>query len=351
LSQLQCSYVIPVRWSGADQRVTLTAYLAEMSGHCTEVIVVDGSNDAVFRANAKAWGDFALHLRPEDGDRCLNGKVAGVKTGIRRASNERVILADDDVRYDETTLRRAVELLDRYDLVRPQNYFAELPWHARWDTARTLLNRCLGRDFPGTLAIRRGRMIAMGYYDGDVLFENFELIRTVQANGGRVASPLDLYVARCPPSSSHFWSQRVRQAYDDFALPLRMLLWLSIPPLLALAAARRKPRPALALSFLSMIAAECGRRRAGGARVFPITSSVLAPVWLLERGICSWLALGRRLRGGGVHYAGSVITTAANSKRELRRRSNATLEPVHEEPSRLRARRSARRLSDRTPRQ
>ena len=39
----------------------------------------------------------------------------------------------------------------RHDLVRPQNYFEPLPWHARWDTARTLLNRGLGRDYPGTL--------------------------------------------------------------------------------------------------------------------------------------------------------------------------------------------------------
>ena len=35
-------------------------------------------------------------------------------------------------------------------------------------------------------------------------------------------TPLDLYVARAPPSAAHFRSQRVRQAYDDFAIPARM---------------------------------------------------------------------------------------------------------------------------------
>ena len=34
------------------------------------------------------------------------GKVGGVLTGLRLASHARVIVADDDVRYDEATLRR-----------------------------------------------------------------------------------------------------------------------------------------------------------------------------------------------------------------------------------------------------
>ena len=142
--------------------------------------------------------------------------------------------------------------------MRPQNYFGPLPWHARWDTARTLLNRAFGRDYPGTLAVRRSRMLAMGLYDGDVLFENLELIRTVRADGGSVASPLDLYVARVPPSASHFWGQRTRQAYDDFALPLRMALWLATVPLLALAAAKRRPALALAPAVRATLAAERG---------------------------------------------------------------------------------------------
>ena len=73
------------------------------------------------------------------------------------------------------------------ELVRPQNYFAPLRWHARWDTARTLLNRVAGGvDFPGTLAVRRSRSSQTDGYDGDVLFENLELIRTIEAAGGRV---------------------------------------------------------------------------------------------------------------------------------------------------------------------
>ncbi|HEY1853383.1 MAG TPA: hypothetical protein VGG40_02245 [Solirubrobacterales bacterium] len=59
--------------------------------------------------------------------------------------------------------------------------------------------------------------------------------------------------------------------------------------------------------------AEFGRRRGGGTRVFPASSSVLAPLWVLERGACAWLALAARLRRGGVLYAGSRIRRAASS--------------------------------------
>ncbi|HVD41675.1 MAG TPA: hypothetical protein VNC16_11830 [Solirubrobacterales bacterium] len=333
---LELSYVVPVRWRGGEQREDLAAYLAEIAPHCAEVIVVDGSPAEVFAANAQAWGGLVTHVPPLEDERWLMGKVSGVRTGVRLASHERVVIADDDVRYELEALRRTAALLDAHDLVRPQNYFSSLPWHARWDTARTLLNRCLGRDYPGTLAVRRSRLLAMGLYDGDVLFENLELIRTVRAHGGSDVAPLDLYVARVPPSSEHFWGQRTRQAYDDFALPLRMALWLAVVPLLALDWRRRhadgtkvplyggksshRPRSGLMAAALSVAMAEVGRRRAGGAAYFPASSSLLAPVWVLERGVCAWLAVLQRLRFGGVRYGDSVIPVAAHSERQIRRR-------------------------------
>lgn len=320
---LDLSYVVPVRWHDGEQRQGLAAYLEAIAPHCAEVIVVDGSPPPVFAANAAAWGEQARHVPPAAEDACLMGKVAGVRTGVRLASRDRVVIADDDVRYDLAALRRTACLLDAHDLVRPQNFFAHLPWHARWDTARTLLNRGFGRDYPGTLAVRRGRLLRMGLYDGDVLFENLELIRTVRAHGGSVAEPLDLYVARVPPSASHFWGQRVRQAYDDFALPLRMALWLAVLPLLALSSVRRRPAWTLAPATLAVALAELGRRRAGGRAVFPASAALLAPLWVLERGVCAWLAVLQRVRFGGARYGDSVIPVAAHSERQLRRRATA----------------------------
>src|SRR5947199_230450 len=79
-------------------------------------------------------------------------------------------------------------------------------------------------------------------YDGDMLFENLELIRTVEAGGGSVIAVPSLYVRRVPPSTGRFLEQRVRQAYEDFALPVRMACWLAVPPMsiAAVAAGRGK---------------------------------------------------------------------------------------------------------------
>ncbi len=316
--KLEVSYVLPLRWHDDQDQAALTGYLRKLSDVCMEVIVVDGSASDLFEANDQAWSCLCSHIPPDPDTACKMGKVAGIHTGIRHAHHERIVLADDDVRYDPAALARISELLETHDLVRPQNFFEPLPWHARWDTARTLLNRGLGGDYPGTLAVRRSRMVAMGGYDGDVMFENLELIRTVEAHGGSALTALDLYVLRIPPTATHFWSQRTRQAYDDFAIPLRMACWLAVLPSLIGALRRGQTRRLLQGATGSILLAEYGRRRNGGRRVFPATSSLLAPVWMLERGICSWLALAERVRFGGVRYRNSVIPTAAHSKGYLR---------------------------------
>jgi hypothetical protein len=69
--------------------------------------------------------------------------------------------------------------------------------------------------------------------------------------------------------------------------------------------------------------AETGRRRHGGHVVFPWFTSLLAPAWLAERSVCSWLAIACRI-GGGIPYRGQRIRRAANSSAALRRRAGAT---------------------------
>lgn len=320
------AYVLPLRWTEPGPIEELAGYLRGIAGEAGEILVVDGSPPPLFARHAQALRGVARHLPPDPGLRFRMGKVNGVITGVRECSGERVVLADDDVRYGAAELRRVAALLDEADLVRPQNYFDELPWHARWDTARTLLNRVVTGDrefpvgdFPGTLAVRRSSFLAAGAYDGDVLFENLELMRTVRAAGGSVATPLDLYVARRPPTAAHFFSQRVRQAYDDFAIPARMAFFLAVLPLLARELATIASRPArraaarrrLAIAALALAAAaELGRRRAGGAERFPASSSLLAPAWAVERSLCAWLAAGSRLRGG-VRYGEVRLSRSA----------------------------------------
>jgi hypothetical protein len=318
---LALSYVLPLRHDHPEGVDELSAYVGTLAAQVAEVLVVDGSPAPVFDAHADALaGTRALHVRPDRRFAFANGKVAGVLTGLERASHEAVVVADEDVRWDRAALAAAVLRLAGADVVRPQNYFDPLPWHARWDTARSLLNRAFGADYPGTLVVRRSTLVAAGGYNGDVLFENLELMRTVRAVRGTVVSAPDLYVRRLPPTVRGFVNQRVRQAYDDFAQPLRLVVSLAALPGAAVALARRRPGPVVAVLLAGVLAAERGRHRDGGARVFPPSCVAFTPLWMAERAVCTWLAVGSRLVWGGIRYRGRVLRMAATPTRELRRR-------------------------------
>jgi hypothetical protein len=305
--QLAVEYVVPLRWDVVhqDEAAEFTRYVRALSA-VVGVTVVDGSPDALFDLHATWWRPPIRHLAPEPWPG-RNGKVAGVVTGVRAARHEAVIIADDDVRYTPEQIAAMLAVLPGADLVRPQNVFRPAPWHARWDTARSLLNRAFGADYPGTFLVRRSVFEAMGGYSGDVLFENLQLIRTVRAAGGREHRLPGLYVARRPPTASRFVEQRVRQAYDDFAQPARLAVEACWLPVAALAGRRWAVH--LWAAGIAIAIAELGRRRSGGDRVYPPTAALWAPLWVLERSVCVWLAIGARLRGG-VRYRGTRMKHA-----------------------------------------
>ncbi len=316
---LTASYVLPIA-AQASQARSLSGYLQRLGRTVDDVIVVDGSPQEVFDAHARSWSGNFRHLRPEI--QTTNGKVAGVMTGVRAARHDCVIIADDDVRYRRAELIRMLDLLQEHEIVRPQNFFRPLPWHARWDTARSLLNRLGDGDWPGTLGVRRSLLLEAGGYSGEVLFENLELVRTVRAAGGRVAVPLDLFVLRQPPETAHFVSQRVRQAYDEWARPARLAAQLAILPA-AILIARRNPALLFAAAAGVVAAAEVGRRKGSGDSVFPSTSALWAPAWLAERAVTSWLALGTKLVFGGGRYRSTRLKLAATPLKALERRKMA----------------------------
>jgi hypothetical protein len=320
-SPVRASYVLPIA-AQASQARKLSGYLQRISRTMTDVIVVDGSPQEIFDAHSRSWSAHVRHLRPEL--HTTNGKVAGVITGVRAARNDCVIIADDDVRYRRAELIRMLELLQNHQVVRPQNFFRPLPWHARWDTARSLLNRLGDGDWPGTLGVRRSLLLRVGGYSGEVLFENLELVRTIRSAGGHEAVPLDLFVVRRPPETAHFLSQRVRQAYDEWARPSRMAAQMVVLPG-AMVAGRANPIWLLAAAAAVIAAAEMGRLKGEGDRVFPSTSSLWAPGWLAERAVTSWLAFFTKILFGGVRYRRTRLRRAATPIRTLKKMRRRTV--------------------------
>lgn len=314
----QASYILPIATDNDEGLNELTTYLCELA-KILDVIVVDGSPDHVFRNHYQHWGDACSHVSVDSDLVTGNGKVGGILTGIRLAQHERIIVADDDVRYGVVELAQVLSYLEDFDVVRPQNYFQPVPWHALWDMGRSLVNRMTGGDWPGTFAIRASALRATHGYRGDVMFENLEMVRTITVAGGREVAPLDVFVRRRPPPANHFFKQRTRQAYDEFARPTRAVLQLALLPVLLGATIQKRWRFLIVTGFAVAAVAEAGRRRGGGVRVFPVTASVLAPAWMLERAICMWIALAEHVRHGGIAYRGLYLP-AGSCTRHLRGR-------------------------------
>jgi hypothetical protein len=313
--RIDAEYILPLKWHDDSGEASLTGYLMQLS-RIVDITVVDGSSAGRFEHHERSWSEYARVIRPGAADSAAsNGKVIGVIEGFRVSRHHNVVIADDDVRYTDGALRGVVDALAYADLVRPQNYFHPLPWHARWDTARTLINRAFGSDYPGTLAVRLSPELAARGYSADALFENLELIRTVRALGGREARLDDVFVPRLPPTARHFAQQRVRQAYDDFAQPARLIIELSLLPLAV--ASRHRPGRLLALALGAIAIAEIGRRRHAGSTAFGPASVLWAPLWVGERAVTVWLALMARFRGG-IGYGDARLRLAAHSTRYLR---------------------------------
>jgi hypothetical protein len=313
------TYVLPLRSPAPQVDREFCDYLKFISS-LAELIVVDGSSKEVFDQHAGAWGMGVVHVPPSAALATPMGKVGGVMTGVHLASHDKVIIADDDIRYDADSLMEVSAALDEAQVIRPQNFITPLPWHAVWDSGRILLNRISGGDWPGTLGVSRSALLRAGGYDGKVMFENLELVRTIVAAGGNEQLLLGTLVARRPSSTRHFFSQRVRQAYDEFARPWRLAFQLSLMPLAIFAALSGRVVFIGIAALTTVIFAEIGRRRAGATRVFPFAASLAAPFWLLERAVCAWLAVACRVVYGGVPYRGRVLRKAATPLRKLRAR-------------------------------
>jgi len=316
------TYILPIRCARSQRAGELDEYVRWLAAR-VETIVIDASPPQVFADHAAAWRGIVRHVAPDPdlswGDGPA-GRAGGVLTAVRMASCERLIIADDDVRYDDDGLRRVERALDGADVVRPQNYYDPMPWYARWDSARMLLNRAYTGDLPATLGVRRSALQRTGGYDGSAVFEHLELVRTVIASGGWEVLLLDVFVPRRPTTLRGFWSQRLRQAYGEIGRPRRLAAQLAMLPAAVLTGATLG-WPALAAAGVgAMAVAEVGRRRGNGTSVFPPTTSLFAPVWMVERALCSWLALGARLALGGVPVRGGVRRHAATSMRVLEAR-------------------------------
>jgi hypothetical protein len=311
----RCTYLLPIRRVRAHpvEIGQLRAYFTRLAEAGCEVLVVDGSPPAVFAAHDRAWAAVCRHLTVDPRYRYLNGKVNGIHTGVDAAGCERIIVADDDIRYAPGDIARTCGLLDSHDLVRPQNYLSPLPWWARMEAARMLVNRGTLRagDYPGTCAFRRSTFRRLGHYDGDVLFDNEEIVRHFAAAGARIAYARDFFILKRPPTLAKWREQRARQAYEDFGMRAKTALFAALVPVgigTGVAGGRRAAMAYGALIAAGSIALARRGRGDGAARVVPPGIPLWAPVWVLERCLSTYWAVYWKLRRGGYPFGDRLLT-------------------------------------------
>lgn len=316
-----CSFIVPIRRVRFDQREVkaLANYFKLLRFAGCEVLIVDGSPQSIFEEHRKSWQGFSRHLAPDPKYTYLNGKVNGVHTGVDLASCERIILADDDIRYSAADIKRMCKLLDEFEMVRPQNFITPLPPWARLESARILINRGVLRagDYPGTCGFRRSTMRRVGPYDGDVLFDNEEIVRHFALNGVNVKYAVDFFILKRPPTFTKWLEQRPRQAYEDFVMRAKTAAFLSVLPATLALAVLVNTRAALLLlallCILSMSISTRGLLRNSAYRFFPVSSPLFAPLWILERSVSVYWALYWRARYGGYPFGQSLLSKGTGS--------------------------------------
>ena len=129
----RCTYLLPIRRTNfsPNESKEFADYFATLANAGCEVIVADGSRADVFAEHARLWSPVSRHAEVDRRFGYLNDKVNGIHTGVELAANEKIILADDDIRYTAADVDRMIALLDLYEMVRPQNFLSPLPWWAR----------------------------------------------------------------------------------------------------------------------------------------------------------------------------------------------------------------------------
>ncbi|MFL6515964.1 MAG: hypothetical protein ACJ8M1_13180 [Chthoniobacterales bacterium] len=355
---MNCTYLLPIRRSTFNnaEAQTIASYLAVIRSEVSEIILVDGSPADVFNAQGALWSGVCRHERVDRRFGFLNDKVNGIQTGVRLAANEHIILADDDIRYTPADIEQIIVLLERFEVVRPQNYFRfrnvasvagrgslsasarnaggnqdEDQWPAasatdhgqdaqatggipaRMEASRMLINRATLRtaDYPGTCAFRRGTFLRSGRYDGDVLFDNEELIRHLVRGGAQTCFANDLFIRKRPPAFRKWIEQRPRQAYEDFGLRAKTAMFALLPLLITgcglVWGLNTMFIAAVVLALLAVALAMGGRARGQARRFFPAHICWFAPLWVFERVISTYWAFYWFLRKGGYPFGERLL--------------------------------------------
>ena len=280
---------------GTTDVTEFAAYLSTIAAAGFEVILAElpdafDENDRVLR-----WVGHHVRIRPQH--RSFTGAIDPLRVAMDVATCDKVIVADERVRYSVNALHEINGLLDAHEVVEPQDYFDPLPWWGGIDAGRMLVHRGIEPlpDHGATFGFRRGMLRGLRAIDAGATMGDPP--RRLASQGAEVFSALEVFVRRIPPLLGEWIRQRPRHADNDFSLPLKSALFFGILPVALVLSLLGGPRLAVcyaaAISVASLSLAMRGR--VGAAQFFPWRACLYAPLWVLERSLSVYWALLRRL--------------------------------------------------------
>jgi hypothetical protein len=273
-------------------------YLSTLSVTGCDVVVLDPSPRMLFDLNTRILRWVARHVpvRPEH---CTPaGTLDRLRAAASVAACEKVIVASEDVRYTPAAIGQLCDLLEKHEVVEPQDYLEPLPWWGSIEAGRILVHRGIEPqpDHGATFGFRRGTVRALRALN---LIEDHDPARRLATAGAEVYAASDVFVRREPGAFEDWLEERPRIAGNDFSLPLKSAFFFSLVPFLLLLGFLGGMK--LASVYASIIAfSSVGlalRGRSGASSFFPLRACLFAPLWVIERSVSVYWALFRKLRG------------------------------------------------------
>lgn len=298
-----CTYLVALDAAMAPADLTdLAAYLSSLQTAGCEVVVLDPAEGNALERNQRVLRWVSEHVVIRREHLGFGGELDLLRAASVVASCEKIIIASPEVRHTAGSLAVICELLDRHEVVDPQDYIDPLPWWGGLEAAGMLLQRGIDvRSGTGaTFGLRRGalRSLPLLRFSGEPVNQ----IERLADAGADVLDARNVLVRRQAPAFRRWLRDRVSIAAEDFATAPRALLFFSILPLLTLMAILGGPAfaatSAALLSGGALVIAARGRSNAGHA--FPFRTCLFAPLAVFERSVSIYLALAARLgqRGG-----------------------------------------------------
>jgi hypothetical protein len=319
-SDRRCIYVVPLEEKLTQAELeSLALYLTSLGLAGYETLVLDAAEGESFEQHGRVLRWVAGHVAVSREHRTASGAIDPVHAADDFASADSIVVAGTGVRYTTEQLETVCSLLQLHEVVEPQDYIDPLPWWSAIDAGRVLLHRSL-EPFPdhgSTFGFRRGVVRGLRGIDAGVGDDH---VRRLAAQGAEVFSALDLFIRRSPASLHEWMGERVRQAEDDFSLPMKSAFFFALIPMIVvltlIGGAQMAAGYSGAIAFAAVMLAFRGRF--GARAFFPVIACLFAPLWVLERSLSVYWALAARMRGP-LHEEAETVTAGRAAAEKIAR--------------------------------